>query len=159
VARKHCQSTAGRNGTKRKEKDDDRPSNLLVRGTVTQELDSLLPAFQKWYREHEGGCDFKLVLEQLTAFFNVYANSRRPPPTVTSIDPEWLLEMMAALFAVHQKCAVLVATTLYDYLRFLRDSGRWSGSLASYIEARAILRAAVFEDMITSSPKGGARAK
>lgn len=75
------------------------------------------------------------------------------------MDPEWLLEMTAALFAVHHKCAVLAATILYDYLRFLRDSGRWSGSPASYREARAILRAALFEDMITSSPKGGAKAK
>lgn len=158
MATKQSRSTAGRNRT-RKEKDNDGPINLLVRSTVTQELDSLLPAFQKWYLEHEKGCHFKLVLEQLAAFYNIYATSRRPRPTVTWMDPEWLLEMMAALFAVHQKCAVLVATTLYDFLQFLRDSGRWSGSQASYLEARAILRAAIFEDMITSSPKGGAKAK
>jgi hypothetical protein len=59
---------------------------------------------------------------------------------------------MAALFVVHQKCAVLVATTLYDFLRFLRDSERWSGSQAAYLEARPILRAAIFEDINSQFP-------
>ncbi|WP_142119701.1 hypothetical protein [Arthrobacter sp. SLBN-122] len=149
---------AGTNRT-RKENEDENRINLLARGAVTQELDALLPAFQQWYREHEGTCDFKLVLEQLTGFYNAYGASRLRPPTVTAMDPEWLLEMMAALFAVHQKCAVLIATNVYDFFRFLRDTKRWSGSSASYAEAQAILRAAIFEDMITGFPQalGGPR--
>ncbi|MGX1162495.1 hypothetical protein FBY31_3446 [Arthrobacter sp. SLBN-100] len=117
----------------------------------------MLPAFQQWYREHGGKCDSKLVLEQLTGFYNAYALARRPPSTVTAMDPDRLLEMMAGLFAVHQKCAVLMATNVYDFLRFLRDTQRWSGSPASYVEARAILRAVVFEDMITLVPAGRAQ--
>ena len=158
MARKQHKLRAGGRRT-RKVKDNENSINLLARGAVTQELDALLPAFQQWYREHEGTCDFKLVLEQLTGFYNAYAASRRRPPTVSAMDPEWLLEMMAALFAVHQKCSVLIATNVYDFLRFLRDTKRWSGSPASYAEARAILRAAIFEDMITGFPQalGGPR--
>ncbi len=148
VTRKH-RRLAARTNTAKIKKDEGSRVNTVARSVIMQELDSLLPDFHRWYRQHEGKNDFRLVLEQLTGFHKVYALSIRRPTTVTAMDPEWLLEMMAALFVVHQKCAVLVATTLYDFLRFLRDSERWSGSQAAYLEARAVLRAAIFEDVIS----------
>lgn len=148
VTRKQRRLAARRKPAKIKKNDGSRV-NIVARSVIMQELDSVLPDFHRWYREHEGKNDFRLVLEQLTGFYKVYALSSRRQTTVTAMDPEWLLEMMAAFFVVHQKCAVLVATTLYDFLRFLRDSERWSGSQAAYLEARAVLRAAIFEDIVS----------
>jgi hypothetical protein len=103
-----------------------------------QELDSLVPAFVRWHSEHPVVRDVSLVLKLLTIFFythaEVYGDS-----TVRAMEPEDTAELVVLLIERDADVAVLYCGSLLEFVDFLRDTGRWSGTPESYKAVRRTL--------------------
>lgn len=103
-----------------------------------QELDSLIPAFVFWHWEHAVISDVSLVLKQLNAFFSMHAEIDGDA-TVTAIEPEDLVELVALLTERDTEFAVFFCGSLFEFVHFLIDTGRWSGTAENYQTVRRIL--------------------
>ncbi|WP_157360929.1 hypothetical protein [Arthrobacter sp. EPSL27] len=90
-----------------------------------QALGSLI-AFVGWHREH-GILPELAVLEQLNAFLPVYAEISGGAP-VTAMDPRLIAEWVKVLNERDADLAAFVCFCLFEYMHFLRHTGRWTGS-------------------------------
>ena len=82
--------------------------------------------------------DLVPVLEQLTAFFPVYAElSGRA--AVTAMDPGLIAEFVEFLNERDAEFASFFCAVLFEYMHFLRDTGRWSGTTESHQVLHGVL--------------------
>jgi hypothetical protein len=118
-----------------------RPSPSNVR-----ELNTLAPAFIGWYGEHPFIADVGAVLENLNNFFRYYPEFDENR-AITALDPYEVAAKLASLIinAVYEGLAA--AYSLMQFLNFLHDSGRWSGSPESYRAVNGILTDIICLDM------------
>jgi hypothetical protein len=79
-----------------------------------------------WHREH-GILPERPVLEHLTAFFPIYAEISGGAP-VTAMDPGLIAEFVEGLNECDADFASFFCASLFEYMHFLRHTGRWSGS-------------------------------
>ena len=91
-----------------------------------QELGSLF-AFVDWHREHGVLPDLLLVLAQLQAFFPLYAELSGGA-AVTAMDPGLIAEHVEVLEERDPDYASFFCAVLFEYMHFLRHTGRWSGT-------------------------------
>jgi hypothetical protein len=103
-----------------------------------QKLDSLVPAFVRWHSEHAVVRDVSLVLKLLTAFSCLRAEFYGDV-TVSVIEPEDTAELVALLIERDAHFAVLLCGSLLEFVDFLRDEGRWSGTPEGYTAVRSVL--------------------
>ncbi|MDQ0827337.1 hypothetical protein QFZ60_003510 [Arthrobacter sp. B2I5] len=111
-----------------------------------RELEALAPAFIGWYAEHPFIADVGVVLENLRSFFRYYPEFDEER-AITALDPYEFAAKLASLIinAVYEGLAA--AYSLMQFLNFLHDSGRWSGSPESYRAVNGILTDIICLDM------------
>lgn len=114
--------------------------NRLTLGSTTQELDRLFPDFVRWYDMQGQGTDIRIAMAHLSVFYCVYMKASSIK-TVTAMEPQVMIRILGILLALNRQQAIRIAMSLHGFLRFLRESGRWSGSPFSYLEAHTVLRA------------------
>lgn len=102
-----------------------------------------------WHWEHTVVCDVSLVLKQLNAFFSIHAKIDGDA-TVTAIEPEDLVELVGLLIERDSEFAVLFCGCLYEFVHFLMDTGRWSGTAENYQTVRHILFDGLFSGRFLS---------
>lgn len=102
-----------------------------------QELGSLI-AFGRWHRKHGILPDIVPVLEQLTAFFPVYAEISGGA-SVTAMDAGLIAELVDSLNDRDAELASFFCASLYEYMHFLRHTGRWSGTDESHQVLHGVL--------------------
>jgi hypothetical protein len=102
-----------------------------------------LVAFVPWHREH-GILPELPVLEQLTAFFPMYAEISGDAP-VMAMNPGLIAEFVEALNECDAEFASFFCASLFEYIHFLRHTGRWSGSDESYRVLHSVLYRGVFD--------------
>jgi hypothetical protein len=110
-----------------------------------RELEALTPAFISWYVQHPFIADVGAVLENLKNFFRYYPEFDENR-AITALDPYEVAEKIASLVinAVYEGFAA--AYSLMQFLHFLHDSGRWSGSSESYRAVNGILTDIIWLD-------------
>ena len=82
--------------------------------------------------------DVSLVLKLLTAFSCIRAEVYGDA-TVSVVEPEDTAELVALLIERDADFAVLLCGSLLEFVDFLRDEGRWSGTPEGYTAVRRIL--------------------
>jgi len=112
-----------------------------------QALGSLI-AFVGWHREH-GILPELPVLKQLTAFFPIYTEISGGAP-VTAMDPGRIARFVESFDESDADFASFLCASLYEYLHFLRDTGRWSGSEERYRNLHRVLHRGVLNENISS---------
>lgn len=112
-----------------------------------QALGSLI-AFVGWHREH-GILPELPVLEQLTAFFPIYTEISGGAP-VTAMDPGRIARYVESFDAPDADFASFLCASLFEYLHFLRDTGRWSGSEERYRNLHGVLYRGVLNENVSS---------
>lgn len=78
------------------------------------------------------------VLEQLTVFFTFYPEISGGVP-VTAMDPGRIGTFVESFDELNADLASFFCASLFEYLHFLRDTGRWSGSEERYRKLHRIL--------------------
>ncbi|MDQ0798498.1 hypothetical protein [Arthrobacter sp. SLBN-112] len=117
------------------------------------ELETLAPAFICWYVQRPFSTDVEEVLASLKLFFRFYPEIGENR-SITALDPAEVAARLASLI-IHTVYEGIVATySLTTFLRFLHDSGRWSGNPESYRAVNSILTGILCLD--TCSTPGGA---
>jgi hypothetical protein len=117
-----------------------------------RELETLAPAFICWYVQRPFSTDVEEVLASLKLFFRFYPESGEKR-SITALDPAEVAARLASLI-IHTVYEGIVATySLTTFLRFLHDSGRWSGKPESYRAVNGILTDIICLDM-RSAPGG-----
>ncbi|MFE4229516.1 hypothetical protein ACFRJ8_16710 [Arthrobacter sp. NPDC056886] len=111
-----------------------------------QELDSLVPAFVRWHREH-GILPELPVLEQLTAFFPIYTEISGGAP-VTAMDPGLIADLVEVLNERDADFASFFCASLFEYLHFLRHTGRWSGDDENHLILHRVLYRGVLNENV-----------
>jgi hypothetical protein len=91
-----------------------------------QELGSLF-AFVSWHREHGILPEIVHVLAQLQAFFPLYAELSGGA-VVTAMDPGLIAQHVELLEERDPEYASFFCTVLFEYMHFLKHTGRWSGT-------------------------------
>ncbi|WP_146033090.1 hypothetical protein [Arthrobacter sp. AFG20] len=91
-----------------------------------QELGSLF-AFVDWHREHGILPELVFVLAQLQAFFPLYAELSGGA-AVTAMDPGLIAQHVELLEERDPEYASFFCAVLFEYMPFLRHTGRWSGT-------------------------------
>ena len=119
------------------------PSVAALQGAW--ELGALVPAFVRWHREHGETQDPAIVLEHLTAFLCVHATVSGDS-ALTALEPKLMAELVALLIELDPEIALHVCTTLFQFMHFLRDTGRWSGTPESYQAVRRVLFDGMFNE-------------
>jgi hypothetical protein len=110
-----------------------------------QALGSLI-AFVGWHREH-GILPELPVLEQLTAFFAIYDEISGGAP-VTAMKPGLIAEFVEVLNERDADFASFFCLSLFEYLHFLRHTGRWSGGDENHwVLHRVLYRGALNENV------------
>jgi len=117
-----------------------------------QELESLSPDFISWYAQHRFSVDIEEVLESLTLFFRFYP-SFEGGRSITALKPAEVAERLAALIIHTVHDGVVATYSLMLFLRFLHDSGQWSGNPESYRTVQGILLEIISLDM-RATPNG-----
>ncbi|MBT2597547.1 hypothetical protein [Arthrobacter sp. ISL-72] len=90
-----------------------------------------LIAFVTWHREHGMLPDLVPVLGHLIAFFPIYSDISGGA-TVTAMDPGLIAEHVELLKESDAEFASFFCASLYEYMHFLRHTGRWSGTDGSH---------------------------
>ena len=124
------------------------------------ELQALAPAFACWYREHWFRTDVRVVLESLTLFFRFYPASKGSG-AITALEPADVAVRLASLILGTLHEGITATYCMMQFLRFLRDSGRWSGDEESFRAVHGILtdiigldlRVALRDLQVTPSPR------
>ena len=112
-----------------------------------QALGSLI-AFVGWHREH-GILPEPPILEQLTAFFSIYDEISGGAP-VTAMDPGRIARFVESFDEPNADVASFFCASLFEYLHFLRDTGRWSGSEERYRNLHRVLYRGVLNENVSS---------
>ena len=110
-----------------------------------QALGSLI-AFVRWHRQH-GMLPELPVLEQLTAFLLIYTEISGGAP-VTAMDPRRITKFVESFDDPNADLASFFCASLFEYLHFLRDTGRWSGSEERYRTLHGILYRGVLNENV-----------
>ncbi|MGP4031136.1 hypothetical protein [Pseudarthrobacter sp. 1C304] len=100
-----------------------------------QALGSLI-AFMTWHRER-GTLPEPIVLVQLSTFLPIYTNASGGQ--VTAMDPVRIAKFVEALDESDDGLAPLFCASLHEFLHFLRETGRWSGSEVRYRNLHRVL--------------------
>ncbi|MFF2243224.1 hypothetical protein ACFVTM_03450 [Arthrobacter sp. NPDC058130] len=95
-----------------------------------QEQGSLI-AFMYWHREHGIVPDVVPVLEQLSTVFAIYAEISGGA-AVTAMDPGLVAEFVDSLNEHDADIASFFCLSLFAYMHFLKDTGRWTGTDESH---------------------------
>ena len=74
---------------------------------------------------------------QLAAFLPIYTNTSGGQ--VTAMDPVRIARFVEALDKGDDGLAPFFCASLHEYLHFLRDTGRWSGSEVRYRDLHRVL--------------------
>ena len=112
-----------------------------------QALGSLI-AFVGWHREH-GILPERRVLEQLTAFLPFYTEISGGAP-VTAMDPGRIVRFVESFGEPDADVSSFFCASLFEYLHFLRDTGRWSGSEERYRNLHRVLHRGVLNENVSS---------
>jgi len=110
-----------------------------------QALGSLI-AFVGWHREH-GTLPELPVLEQLTAFLPIYTQTSGGQ--VTAMDPARIARFVEAFEEPDDGFAAFFCASLHEYLHFLKDTGRWSGSEVRYRDLHRVLHRGAFNEIVS----------
>ena len=89
------------------------------------------------------------VLEQLTAFFSIYTEISGGAP-VTAMDPGRIARFVESFDERNADFASFFCASLLEYLHFLRDTGRWSGSEERYRNLHRVLYRGVLSENVSS---------
>jgi hypothetical protein len=100
-----------------------------------------------WHREH-GILPELAVLEQLTAFFPMYAEISGGAP-VMAMKPGLVAEFVDGLQENDAEFASFFCASLFEYIHFLRHTGRWSGSDESHQVLHRILYRGVLNENVS----------
>ncbi|MDQ0754340.1 hypothetical protein [Arthrobacter sp. B3I4] len=111
-----------------------------------QEMGSLV-ALVPWHREH-GAVPELSVLILLTAFFPVYAEFSGGAP-VTAMDPGPIAAIVEELNKRDAAVGSFFCACLFEYVHFLRHTGRWSGGEERYRNLLRVLHRGVFQENIS----------
>ncbi len=87
------------------------------------------------------------VLEQLTAFLPIYTEISGGAP-VTAMDPGRIARFVESFDDAD--FASFFCASLFEYLHFLRDTGRWSGSEERYRNLHGVLYRGVLNENVSS---------
>ena len=117
-----------------------------------QEVGSLF-AFVTWRRKNGMLPDILPVLAQLQAFFPIYAELSGGA-AVTAMDPGLIAEHVGLLNERDADLASFFSAVLFEYMHFLRDTGRWSRHHESHRVLHDVLYRTGFSTK-NSSPWGG----
>ncbi|MBT2549236.1 hypothetical protein [Arthrobacter sp. ISL-65] len=113
-------------------------------------------AFVTWHREHGMLPDILPVLAQLTAFFPTYAEISGGA-AVTAMDPGLIAEHVELLNERDADLASFFCAVLFEYMHFLRDTGRWSGTDESHRVLHDVLYHGILNEEF--SPAGWPRTR
>ena len=89
------------------------------------------------------------ILEQLTAFFSIYDEISGGAP-VTAMDPGRIARFVESFDEPNADVASFFCASLFEYLHFLRDTGRWSGSEERYRNLHRVLYRGVLNENVSS---------
>ena len=89
------------------------------------------------------------ILEQLAAFFPIYTEISGGAP-VTAMKPGRIAEFVEVLNERDADFASFFCASLFEYLHFLRDTGRWSGSEEHYRNLHRVLYRGVVNENVSS---------
>ena len=106
-----------------------------------QELGSLV-AFVDWHREHGISSDHVPVLDHMIAFFPIYADISGGA-AVTAMDPGLIAEHVVSLNKRDAEFAASFCAALHEYMHFLGQTGRWSGTR----ESQRVLHGVLYHGM------------
>lgn len=107
-----------------------------------QELDALVPAFVRWYGEHGVSEELGPVLDMLSGFFRGYAEDTGNS-SVTSLEPAPVAELVADLHEAAPELALFMCAPLDEFLHFLEDTGRWTGSQDAFEDVQSVINDAL----------------
>ena len=88
------------------------------------------------------------VLEQLTAFFPIYAEVSCGAP-VTAMDPGLIAKFVEVLNECDADVASFFCASLFEYMHFLKHTGRWSGTDESHQVLHGVLYRRVLNENIS----------
>ena len=110
--------------------------------------------FITWHREHGILPDHRPVLEHMMAFFPIYADISGGA-AVTAMDPGLIAKLVASLNARDAELAASFCASVHEYMHFLGQTGRWSGTK----ERLRVLHGVLYQGMLTEefSPVGQPR--
>lgn len=123
------------------------PSSASVR-----ELEALAPAFTYWYAQRPSSTDVEEVLASLKLFFRFYPEIGENR-SITALDPAEVAARLASLIINTVHAGLAAAYSLMRFLKFLEDSGRWSGNPESRRAVNGVLTDIICLDM-RSTPIG-----
>jgi hypothetical protein len=103
-----------------------------------RELDALAPAFIEWYSQHGFGAEVREVLESLTLFFRFYPEFGETR-AITALEPSEVAAKLTSLILNTVYEGITATYCLMQFLRFLTETGRWSGDQESFQAVRGIL--------------------
>ncbi|MGC0238640.1 hypothetical protein [Arthrobacter sp. SD76] len=109
-------------------------------------MEALTPAFMSWYVQHPFSTDADEVLAGLKLFFRFYPEIGENR-SIAALDPAEVAAGLASLIihTVHE--GVLATYSLMQFMRFLEDSGLWSGNPESYRAVTGVLTDIICLDM------------
>lgn len=111
-----------------------------------------LIAFVTWHREHGKLPDHRPVLEHMMAFFPIYADISGGA-AVTAMDPGLIAELVASLNERDAEFAACFCASLHEYMHFLGNTGRWSGTR----ESKRVLHGVVYHGMLNEESPAAER--
>jgi hypothetical protein len=123
-----------------------KPEVALASTRNIRELDSLTPAFVRWYAGQQYRTDVRVVLQHLTGFFHDYPESNRTGP-ITALEPTEVAPKVATLILGSVDEGVIATICLHEFVLFLGDSGLWTGSQESYRGLDGFLREIIVLDL------------
>jgi hypothetical protein len=137
VARKSGREAGGGSSVRKRSRKpalNVKPEVALASTRNIREIDSLTPAFVRWYAGQQYRTDVRVVLQHLTGFFHDYPESNRTGP-ITALEPTEVAPEIATLILDSVNEGVIASICLHEFLLFLRDSGRWTGTRVGLQEA------------------------
>lgn len=101
--------------------------------------------------------DVSLVLKQVNTFFSMRAHLY-DDTAVTAVEPEDMTELVEVLIERDTEFAAFFCGSLFEFVHFLMDSGRWSGTPESYQAVRRILLDGLFSARFLPQGRPGRQA-
>ncbi|MFE4835007.1 hypothetical protein ACFRAU_10010 [Arthrobacter sp. NPDC056691] len=112
-------------------------------------MGSLL-AFMAWHKEHGTTSDPVPVLADMMAFFPVYADISGGA-ALTAMDPALIAQKLDSLEERDPEFSASFSSSLHEYVHFLGQTGRWSGTLESLGVLHGVLYHGMFNEKFSSA--------
>jgi hypothetical protein len=109
-------------------------------------LEALAPVFISWYSQYPCITDVEDVLGSLKLFFRFYPEIGENR-SITALDPAEVAARLSSLIIHTVSEGVKATYSLMQFLRFLEDSGLWSGNPESKRAVNGILSDIICLDM------------